>query len=252
MHGSEWFIVTFLTLSVDTLACVQHCCPCLLQGRTSFDGNNSTSDASERSERCAAPSSLDAGRSESAPNSPPAPYPDGTSPERRAHSAAPALHQDSPPARRDSVSSDSSGSSSRAAHGGSQSTNLGSSLSRRDATLMDADCCGDSGCGMPLARSVPAPTRAPSLPCDRFFAATKAGSAPLQRAASSGDALATLLQKEVCSGPHWAGANICTVQCNMVPDVAHESCVSSKYSLLLAPSAVVYAAACVPYMSSVA
>jgi inositol oxygenase len=149
------------------------------QGRASLDGNNSNSDASDRSERCAAPPALAAGRNESMSHPPPAPRLGSASPEQRAHTGA--------------------------AHGGSQSTNLAGSLSRRDAALMDADCCGDSGCGMPLARSVPA-TRAPSLPCDRFLAT--AGSAPLQRAASSGDALATLLQKEASIGtdkPHkWA------------------------------------------------
>lgn len=140
----------------------------MMQGRASLDGNNSNSDASERSERCAAPPALAAVRSESMPHPLAVPYPGCASPEQRAHTGA--------------------------AHGGSQRTDFGGSLSQRDVAIMDADCCGDSGCGMPLARSVPV-TRAPSLPCDRFFAT--ASSAPLQRAASSGDALATLLQKEV-------------------------------------------------------
>ncbi len=99
----------------------------------------------------------------------------------------------------DSVRTGSSAGGSTASSGGSSSFGDGSlafgrSLSRRDAALMDADCCGDSGCPMLLARpGVGGPVKTESLPVERY--SPPASPSGADRVDS--DALGSLLRKQV-------------------------------------------------------
>lgn len=102
----------------------------------------------------------------------------------------------------DSVRTGSSAGGSTPSSGGSSSFGDGSlafgrSLSRRDAALMDADCCGDSGCPMLLARrGVGGPVKTESLPVERYSPrASPSGALAADRGDS--DALGSLLRKQV-------------------------------------------------------
>lgn len=140
------------------------------QGRSSLDGCHSASDASDRSERCAAPAAL---RAESMPQPLPHQYPAAAHPGGHASAAATA--------------------GSHPSNASFESSRGGGGLGRHGAAFMDADCCGDSGCPMVLPRHVVAATRAASLPAEQY----PDGGLPLHGSGCSSDALAALLNKEV-------------------------------------------------------